>query len=415
MVWSFAAALLVLLTLLLRAWPVALTWWLAPVDLGHESNIAAWFSASSLLWSGLLMWSSAVWLVRQDRWASAAAFVLGGAAFVLCLDEAGSLHERVGQVFPDSFKFYLNVLFAALVLPAVGSIAVLFWRRSSLGNQWALLLAAYALFGSVFAQEMLEHAVAWPGWALPIRTAIEEGTELVGFFLLLLAGLRLNRHSQAAASSVGQGVSCPCILPVWAALVLAFVVAALCAPLLILTALSIPVTDLQLYRRGDFGSTMMLAMFLIAGVACLGKSYAEGDGRAWRLVGFVFFLLSLLQNWNAYTDAYARVTGRDAERLWRACYDLVWALPILLAVLLVVRQRVEVAWWMFAGLAVLWLVCVFSAWRGSFRLSYGASYLTALSLGAWVFYATWPGRGVQAVTPLVAGGAGPAQKKPPIV
>ena len=40
-------------------------------------------------------------------------------------------------------------------------------------------------------QEIIEHAVTWPVWAIGIRTGIEEGIELLGIFLCLLAGLRL--------------------------------------------------------------------------------------------------------------------------------------------------------------------------------------------------------------------------------
>ncbi|MEM9414659.1 MAG: hypothetical protein AAGA29_04170 [Planctomycetota bacterium] len=369
--------------------------YLQPFDLGRESNIAAWFSASSLLWSGLLMWSSAVLLYARDRWASCAVFVLGAASIVLCVDEAGSLHERVDQIFPTSFDFYLKVLFAALALPAMGCVVVLYSRRKMLGQQWVLLLMAYALFGSVFAQEMLEHSVEWPAWALPIRTVVEEGTELAGFFLLLLAGVRLLRNSRSRQAGEGKQVNHTSVLPIRAALGLAFGVAAVLAPLLILQALSIPVVDLQLFKRGDFGSVMMLAMFLVMGAICLGRASEASDAsdrRAWCWVAMFCFLLSLLQNWHAYTDASVLVLGREPERLWRACFDLAWAMPVFILTAWVLRRRIGLGYWMAAGFVLLWMVCLVATQRGSFRMSYASSYLTALVLGGWVIHATRRGR-----------------------
>ncbi|XAL98734.1 hypothetical protein OT109_14240 [Phycisphaeraceae bacterium D3-23] len=389
--WLVFAGLLVVLTFLSRSWPEALGAALAPFDLGRESNIAAWFSASSLLWSGLLMWSSAALLLARDRWAAFAVFVLGGAAIALSVDEAGSLHERVDQIFPTSFDFYLKVFFAALTLPVLACAVVLFSRRKVLGHQWLLLLAAYGLFGSVFAQEMLEHAVDWPGWALPIRTVVEEGTELGGFFLLLLAGVRLLGRCRSARADGGEVAKCSNALPTRSALCSAFGVVAVVAPLLILRAVTIPIVELQLYKRGDFGSTMMLAMFLIAGTLCLGRASELPDDRprrAWWWVAIFFFLFSLLQNWHVYSDASMLVLGREPELLWRACFDLVWALPIFIAMSVALRRRIGLRLWMAGGFVLLWVVCLFAMQRGSFRLSYASSYLTALVLGVWVIHAT---------------------------
>jgi hypothetical protein len=40
-------------------------------------------------------------------------------------------------------------------------------------------------FGSVAFQEYLEFTLEWPWWAQGLRVGIEEGTELLGVFLLL--------------------------------------------------------------------------------------------------------------------------------------------------------------------------------------------------------------------------------------
>jgi hypothetical protein len=58
------------------------------------------------------------------------------------------------------------------------------WRFANRRHFW-LTLSAFMLFGSVAFQEHLEFTLEWPWWAQGIRVGIEEGTELLGVFLLL--------------------------------------------------------------------------------------------------------------------------------------------------------------------------------------------------------------------------------------
>jgi hypothetical protein len=75
----------------------------------------------------------------------------------------------------------------ALAIPAL--IILVFtlramWRLASRHHFW-MTVTAFILFGSVAFQEYLEFTVKWPWWAQGLRVGTEEGTELVGAFLLL--------------------------------------------------------------------------------------------------------------------------------------------------------------------------------------------------------------------------------------
>jgi hypothetical protein len=73
---------------------------------------------------------------------------------------------------------------------AIPALIILFftlramWRLASRHHFW-MTLSAFVLFGSVAFQEDLEFTLKWPWWAQGLRVGIEEGTELLGVFLLL--------------------------------------------------------------------------------------------------------------------------------------------------------------------------------------------------------------------------------------
>ena len=400
--WVAAAGLLALLTFLANARPGTLGVWLRPFDLGTEANAAAWFSACSLLWSGLLMASAAVALWRADRAAAAAAGFLGLVAAALFVDEAGSLHERFDLLVPAALGLSLKKVAALGAVPVAAALGALFTRRRTLGPAWAQLAGAYLLFGSVFAQELLEHAVAWPPALLPLRMLVEEGSELCGFFLLLLAATGLRERTLARPGGARTAGRWEAVLPARAVLVCASVAAAALAPALIALSLSIPFPVLSLANRGNFASTMPVALFLLAGAVCLrravagaggaggsgGAGGAGGVGRGWGWVGLGCVGLSLLQNWHAYDDASVLLLGRPAAHPWRACYDVAWSLPLFMALLFAFRRRLRRVGWVLPFLGLGWAACVVAAWRASFPLSYAASWWSAAATAAWAVAAT---------------------------
>ncbi len=387
--WAVVAGLLAVLTYLANLPPEAAGRYLGAFDLGRESNAAAWFSAASLLWSGLLMISAAVSLRGRDGLAAAASAFLGVVALMLSVDEAGSLHERFELLVPAALDLSLKKVAAVGALPVLVSVAVLFHRRAGLGRAWLLLLGAYALFGTVFVQERLEHNLAWSPGLLPLRMVVEEGTELLGFYLLLRAAIGLRQRCRTPLDEREPAVLPSAMLPGRSALLGAFAVSAAVAPVLVLWSLSIPIDELSLGNRGDFASTMMLAMFLIAAAVCLRQGRGDAsDAAGWRRLAAACVLLSLVQNWHAYTDAWWVVFDRNPPHLWRTAYDMAWAMPVFLAVATTFRPRAAKRRWLVLPCLLLWGLVLLAAFRTGFRLSYASSYGAALVIGGWVIFAT---------------------------
>ncbi|MGH8644099.1 MAG: hypothetical protein ACREX4_06425 [Gammaproteobacteria bacterium] len=80
--------------------------------------------------------------------------------------------------------------FVALVY----GVRQLYLHRHLVGNAWILFIAAFACFGSVAGQEYIEHAFRWEGVAKAFRLVIEEGSEITGFFLMLLAVVSMRQR-----------------------------------------------------------------------------------------------------------------------------------------------------------------------------------------------------------------------------
>mgnify|MGYP000079541571 CR=1 FL=1 len=317
-----------------------------------------------------------------------AVYVLGGVAILLGVDEAGSLHERFDLLVPPAWGLSFTTFAAMMAVPIFASILVLFRRRKTLGYSWAMVLGAYVLFASVFGQEMLEHAIDMPASVLPLRTVVEEGTELAGFFFLLLAAVHLGRRSRVTPEGDRELAPFELVVPTYGPLRIAFVIAALVAPLLIFWSVTIPFEELRIYHRGNFGSTLMKAMFLIAGAICLRRALGDAPvQKAWLWVAMICILLSLLQNWHAYSDVQLALNWEQSLPLWRACYDLVWALPVLIVVTFLARRQIGMGLGMSIALVFVWIVCLVAAQRATYKMSYASSYLAAILVGGWVIYA----------------------------
>ncbi len=166
---------------------------ITPLVLSQENNIGAWWSGMSLLASCVVACSVALPLWRSDRRASLAFAGIAFLTFGLCIDEIGSLHERASLIFPGDPIQALAFPAAAGAVVLAASLTLLWRRRHAFPGVVPLIAIAFALFGSVFGQEVIEHKLDWPDSLLPIRVVIEEGTELTGMALLLLAVIRAGR------------------------------------------------------------------------------------------------------------------------------------------------------------------------------------------------------------------------------
>lgn len=144
-------------------------------NLATERKASVWFSGITLF--VLAMRAFDLFLNSSDDRRNAW-WLLSFAFAFLSLDEIGSLHERFGG-WPD-----LLMLGGVPALMAALGIGILF-RDSQTRRTAIFLLTGFMVLSSVAIQEHFEHLVNWPNWALGIRAGIEEGTELLGFFILL--------------------------------------------------------------------------------------------------------------------------------------------------------------------------------------------------------------------------------------
>lgn len=148
-------------------------------NLGLEMNFAAWWSSMSLLLAAVLSYE--LFCSQKDGTKNAWLVI----AFVLCAlswDEIGSLHERA---FQGSWSNYIPYGLVGISL-TIYALIKLFWQPKTRKSAF-LILSAFIVFASVALQEYIEHAVNWSDALLGIRVGIEEGTELLGIFLYLMA------------------------------------------------------------------------------------------------------------------------------------------------------------------------------------------------------------------------------------
>lgn len=161
--------------------------------LGYENNFAAWFSGVLLALialhalDGRTLYRSVAPHVSR-AWATIAAIML-----FLSADEVGSLHERLTGLGKAAgigiwgFLIPIGMGCAFFLLRAV----VTLWKTGGTQRRQALLLlTGFVLLGSVAVQEFIEHAFSWDTpRARAARLTIEEGSELIGMLILLLAAL----------------------------------------------------------------------------------------------------------------------------------------------------------------------------------------------------------------------------------
>lgn len=174
---------------------------LEPFNLGRENNLAAWWSTACLALVGLHCWELAGRHTRPGRstWAVLAALFLG-----LSADEGASLHERVelpGGWIPGAV---LGVLLVARPLLALH-------REPSTRRAARLIVLGLGCFALVAGMEFLERRIYIDESLRGLRAGLEEGLELLGQLLLLLAvvGVRVAtpsagevRDAEAQASKV---------------------------------------------------------------------------------------------------------------------------------------------------------------------------------------------------------------------
>jgi len=303
--------------------------------LGIETNVATWWEASQLLLFALLMRSTAITLGERDRMAARACTILALVGLALYADELGSLHERVGQ-FIHGRQGYREAPFILIVMSGFAySLYVLNRRRALVGNAARIIAVGFAIFVFAGAQELLEEKLATP-WMNAVRTVAEEGTELVGTFLLLLAAVRARRTAdREPLGSISD----------WRSLGWVMLLALLLACPVLFFRTRWTFEDLQLPNLGDFGVVIPVATFTCAaGAAALQALSKRPPVAAWWRLAVVLtgFSIAAEAHLHRYLVGYVH---------WRYDLDLLAGFPFLAWTLLGIPELRRLP--VYLGLSIL--------------------------------------------------------------
>jgi len=152
------------------------------LSLEFEQNLATWWEGLCFLIVALLAFERSG--KSGPRWAWWGLAALGAG---LSLDELSSIHERSDLLFKPIGLDDQSLAVLPFAIPA-GVIAVItlagFWRAGE-RRRARLLGITLVLLGSVVFQEKIEHRLHLPPGFAPYRGVVEEGSELVGVYLLL--------------------------------------------------------------------------------------------------------------------------------------------------------------------------------------------------------------------------------------
>jgi hypothetical protein len=182
-------SLLLMVTLLLRQYLAgtsdAFGAFLFGFDLQDEMNFAVWWMSALLLLCSLSFYE----FYSRGTAGHRTPWLLLSLIFLLfSWDELGSLHERYFG-FRSGYGIgtvVLLIVAAAAAGAALYAVPRLIVQRQTRTSGWLLFLA-FALYATVPFQEVAGNRLDWPSWAIGLRRALEEGTELAATLLAVSA------------------------------------------------------------------------------------------------------------------------------------------------------------------------------------------------------------------------------------
>lgn len=147
-----------------------------------EMNFAVWWSSIIYLLSAALFYEIASGEVRHRRRAYLGLSLL---MLLVVVDEIGTLHEWISSIGG----------WTALAPFGLGAVLLLgdslrrLWRDREARPVFWLVLLGFLLLGSVAFQEYAEHNLTTKNWSRWYGRFIEESTELVGAWIILIAAV----------------------------------------------------------------------------------------------------------------------------------------------------------------------------------------------------------------------------------
>ncbi len=318
---------------------------LRPFHLGIETNIATWWSGMLALFFALLAHSNSLALRSRDRGASLAWLVLAIVGLGLFADEVGSIHEEADYLIPLLHGRFLVVPLAALASAIlVTSVVILYRRGDRYGRVSILILSAIVLLLAAYAQELIEQNRNFSWLERGFRTGVEEGTELSGMFLLLLAASRARRVLAPAGETD--------LLPGPPTIAWVTRLGAVSALPIVLFRHQLSAADLRLPGTGDFGMILPILLFVAAALLAWRRARERPpDRRGWLVLALVLALHSIAAEVHFHRVLLGYVSSR---------YDLDLVPGFLLLAFAAARVEPLRRGRVFAGLALLALLTLFS-------------------------------------------------------
>jgi hypothetical protein len=185
--------------------------WFALFNPGVEPNPPTWYSAVQLflLALGFLMLASGLLPQRRRVWDLRRMWLVLGLGFTyMSMDEGGQFHERLR---PMLLRLHFNVnyhnekrwVFFYLLI----AVVLVFTLRRQILQAWRTMRTESLLFVAGFLTwilggvgvELLQRTFYWKGHSKLLAMGVEEGLEMIGVTIMVLAVYRLVAYAMSSA------------------------------------------------------------------------------------------------------------------------------------------------------------------------------------------------------------------------
>ncbi|MDA1183437.1 MAG: hypothetical protein O2930_02185 [Acidobacteria bacterium] len=178
--------------------------WRQLFDVDEENNLPTWFSGFLLGVTSFWLWvaATAKRAASNRWWIHWKSLALG--FLVLCIDEVAGLHESFNTVTDTSWAIPGGILAVA-----VGLLFFSFLWSLPAATRTVFVLAGGIYVGGAVGVEMVGAPMDADTMTYNLTTVVEEGMEMAGVLLFLLALLRYLAREQGASHAVSVRVEVP--------------------------------------------------------------------------------------------------------------------------------------------------------------------------------------------------------------
>lgn len=295
------------------------------ISLGHERNYAVWWSGICLFIASGLFYriaSAESKISKSWKW-----IILSVGLLALAFDEIGSLHEMISKFF-GGWKGLLP--FALVFMAGFGAALFSLLRKPGFRAPAILIILGMSVFASVAMLEFVEHNIKLNSHQQRTRLIIEEGLELFGMSLIIIAGVislpRVGVNDRRLSEVIG-GVFNLAAHPAIVFLLFAI-------QLFMITAVVTPHTGL--FSEGSPGSVFPIFLNFVLAMMCIHISHKNPHGIGAKFLWWVFatiFLFTSLCQIRSFAELLTRL---DFDFPWFVETPDTWLITLLPYLLLMV-------------------------------------------------------------------------------